>query len=194
MSENNTKSNLILASASPRRAQLLALLGVAFHVEAINAVETHKHDPKETVISNARKKAEKAMIVYPSNLILAADTVIDFEGKIIGKPENTEQAFKTLKAFSGKTHRCTTAVCLAKYDFFEVRTEQTLVTFKNLKDSEISSYIEKVNPCDKAGGYGIQEYGWSIVRSIEGSFDNVMGLPLSRVLEMFSLAKVRGLM
>lgn len=194
MSENNIRIDLILASTSPRRAQLLGLLGVNFRVEAVDALETFKHDPKDTVISNAKRKAEKAMAMFPSSLILSADTVIDFEGRIIGKPETTEKAYKILKSFSGKTHRCTTAVCLVKYDFIEVRTEQTLVHFKNLKDSEISSYIEKVNPCDKAGGYGIQDLGWSLVRSIEGSFDNVMGLPLSKVLEMFSLAKVRGIM
>lgn len=194
MSGNNTGNELILASASPRRAQLLDLLGIDFRVEVFNTVEITKADPKETVITNARRKAEKATSVYPTSLILAADTVIDFEGKIIGKPSSTEQAFKVLKSFSGKTHRCTSAVCLAKFDFIEVRTEQSFVTFKNLKDSEITNYIERVNPCDKAGGYGIQELGWSLIKSIEGSFDNVMGLPLAKVLEMFSLAKVRGLL
>lgn len=194
MSENNTGNELILASASPRRAQLLGLLGVDFRVEVVNAVETTRSDPKETVITNAKRKAEKALSIYASNLILTADTVIDFEGKIIGKPETKEHAFKILKSFSGKTHRCTSAVCLAKFDFLEVRTEQTFVSFKNLKDLEIANYIERVNPCDKAGGYGIQELGWSLIKSIEGSFDNVMGLPLSKVLEMFSLAKVRGLL
>lgn len=194
MSGNNIGNDLILASASPRRAQLLGLLGIDFRVEVFNTIEIAKSDPKETVISNAKRKAEKAISVYPSSLTLTADTVIDFEGKIIGKPENDQQAFKVLKSFSGKTHRCTSAVCLAKFDFLEIRTEQTLVTFKNLKDSEIVNYIERVNPCDKAGGYGIQELGWSLIRSIEGSFDNVMGLPLSKVLEMFSLAKVRGLL
>ena len=194
MSGNNIGNDLILASASPRRAQLLGLLGIDFRVEVFNTIEITKSDPKETVISNAKRKAEKAISVYPSSLTLTADTVIDFEGRIIGKPENDQQAFKVLKSFSGKTHRCTSAVCLAKFDFLEIRTEQTLVTFKNLKDSEIVNYIERVNPCDKAGGYGIQELGWSLIRSIEGSFDNVMGLPLSKVLEMFSLAKVRGLL
>lgn len=194
MSGNNTGNELILASASPRRAQLLDLLGIDFRVEVFNTAEITKSDPKETVITNARRKAEKAISVYPTSLILAADTVIDFEGKIIGKPSSTEQAFKVLKSFSGKTHRCTSAVCLAKFDFIEIRTEQSLITFKNLKDSEITNYIERVNPCDKAGGYGIQELGWSLIKSIEGSFDNVMGLPLAKVLEMFSLAKVRGLL
>lgn len=194
MSGNNTGNELILASASPRRAQLLDLLGIDFRVEVFNTTEITKSDPKETVITNARRKAEKAISVYPTSLILAADTVIDFEGKIIGKPATTEQAFKILKSFSGKTHRCTSAVCLAKFDFIEIRTEQALITFKNLKDSEIINYIERVNPCDKAGGYGIQELGWSLIKSIEGSFDNVMGLPLAKVLEMFSLAKVRGLL
>jgi septum formation protein len=194
MSGDNTETNLILATASPRRAQLLSRLGLSFQVRPVEAVEVTKSDPKETVIINARRKAEKALMLDNSLLVLTADTVIDLDGKIIGKPSSKEEAFKLLKTFSGRTHRCTTAVCLAKFDFFEVRTDQTLVTFKNIRDCDILSYLESVDPTDKAGGYGIQEMGWSLVKSIEGTFDNVMGLPLGKVLEILSLAKVRGLL
>jgi septum formation protein len=193
MSENNIRTRLILASNSPRRSQLLSMLGIPFETFSLDCQEIFKTTAKETVIHNARKKAEKALQIFDC-LVLTADTVIDFEGKIIGKPENLEQARQILKNFSGKTHCCTTAVCLAGFDFFETRTEQTLVTFKNLKDSDISSYLETVDPTDKAGGYGLQECGWMLVKSIEGTFDNVVGLPLGKVLEIFSLAKIRQLL
>lgn len=194
MQESPIRTRIILASASPRRAQLLSMLGVEFEAVPLDCVEVVRPDPKETVIVNARKKAEKALQIYDSQLVITADTVIDFEGRIIGKPKSVAEAFTLLKGFSGKTHRCTTAVCLAGFDFFEVRTDQTLVTFKNLKDSEISAYLEAVDPTDKAGGYGIQEHGWNLVKSIEGAFDNVMGFPLARLMEMLSLAKVRKLL
>lgn len=194
MQEQPTRTRIILASSSPRRAKLLSMLDIEFEVASVDCLEVVRPDPKETVIVNARKKAEKALQVFDSNLVITADTVIDFEGRIIGKPVSVAEAFSLLKGFSGKTHRCTTAVCLAGFDFFEVRTDQTLVTFKNLKDSEISAYLEAVDPTDKAGGYGIQEQGWNLVRSIDGSFDNVMGFPLAKVMEMLSLAKVRKLL
>ncbi len=194
MQESPIRTKIILASASPRRAQLLSMIGIEFEAVPLDCVEVVRPDPKETVIVNARKKAEKALQIYDSQLVITADTVIDFEGRIIGKPKSISEAFTLLKGFSGKTHRCTTAVCLAGFDFFEVRTDQTFVTFKNLKDSEISTYLEAVDPTDKAGGYGIQEQGWNLVKSIEGAFDNVMGFPLARLMEMLSLAKVRKLL
>lgn len=147
--------------------------------------------PEEVAVSIARKKAHKIFSEKkPDCIVLAADTIVVCDGEILGKPMDADDAFRMIKKLSGKTHQVITGVCVLEkekeHSFFDV----TKVTFHHLTDQEISFYITKYKPYDKAGAYAIQEWiGVVGIQSIEGDFYNVMGLPVSRVV---SLLKTLG--
>lgn len=176
---------LILASQSPRRAELLGLLGVEFAVVPSDAPEVeHAHlSPHEVCLLNAWRKAHAVAKKHRDALVLAADTLVFLDREILAKPADLDAAAKMLKLLSGRTHQVVTGVCLLHQRVHRQRlfAESTDVTFQRLDAKRIRRYLAKVNPLDKAGAYAIQEHGTEIVESLDGSLTNVVGLPLERV-------------
>jgi septum formation protein len=176
---------LILASASPRRSELLQGLGVQFQVVPSDATEVHNEELTAGEISqvNAYRKARMVAKRFPDALVLGADTLVYLDTKLFGKPANGEDACRMLKQLQGQTHQVVTGVCLLRLRNHRQRVfaESTDVTFRPLETEEIRNYLALINPLDKAGGYAIQEHGAHIVREISGSFSNVVGLPVERL-------------
>lgn len=177
---------IVLASNSPRRKELLAGLGLPFEVRVLNGIdESYPEDlpVSEVALHIARKKADAyRRIIQDDELVITADTVVVVGDEILGKPVDEEDAVRMLRLLSGRTHQVTTGVCLltATQEYgFDVTTD---VTFKVLSDEEIIYYVSQYKPFDKAGAYGIQEWiGYIGVTSLQGSYYNVMGLPVQRI-------------
>ena len=177
---------IVLASNSPRRKELLAGLGLPFEVRVLKGIdESYPEDlpVSEVALHIARKKADAyRRIIQDDELVITADTVVIVGDEILGKPVDEEDAVRMLRLLSGRTHQVTTGVCLltaAQEYGFDVTTD---VTFKVLSDEEISYYVSQYKPFDKAGAYGIQEWiGYIGVTSLQGSYYNVMGLPVQRI-------------
>jgi septum formation protein len=176
---------LILASASPRRADLLSLLQVKFRVLPGEATEvTHEHlSPLEICQLNAHRKARAVAKRIPDDLVLAADTLVFLDDEILGKPRNLQEARWMLSRLQGRTHQVVTGVCLMhlrahRERIFAVSTD---VLFHPLDQRQIRDYLARINPLDKAGAYAIQESGERIISEISGSYSNVVGLPLERL-------------
>ncbi len=179
---------LILASNSPRRKELLAGLGVPFEVRVLQDID--EHYPENLPVNEvaryiAKEKADAyRRIVAADELIITADTVVIVDDEILGKPVDEADAVRMLKLLSGRTHQVTTGVCLLtaeKERCFDVTTD---VTFKALTDEEIHYYVNRYRPFDKAGAYGIQEWiGYIGVTGLNGSYYNVMGLPVQRIYQ-----------
>ncbi len=188
--ESLERIDIILASASPRRYELLKSLGLDFKVVPSNVEESHAplQKKEEVVLTNARLKGLSVAEAYPRALVISADTIVVFEDEILGKPEDEADAFRMLQLLSGRTHQVYTAVGL----FFEHYQRRTLdvvrtdVTFRALTDEEIWDYINTGEPFDKAGGYGIQGQGALLVDRIDGCYFNVVGFPLSRFFTMLT--------
>lgn len=174
---------LILASASPRRGDLLRGLGVAFDVVVSGAVEAEGGGAAEVACGNARRKAEAVADLHPEALVLGADTVVSLGSRLFGKPAGRAEAAEMLASLAGRTHEVTTGVCLccrAAGDC-EVFSETTSVRFRALSGEAIADYLARVHVLDKAGAYAIQEHGDALVAEIRGSFTNVVGLPMDGV-------------
>jgi septum formation protein len=178
---------LILASASPRRAELLKLLPVKFRVLPSAAPEVaHEHlTPLEVCQLNAHRKARAIAKKIPDALVLAADTLVFLDNEILGKPRSFKAAEKMLGKLQGRTHQVVTGVCLMhlrshRERIFAVSTD---VLFHPLTRKQIRGYLEKIHPLDKAGAYAIQDAGEFIVSEISGSFSNVVGLPVEKLRE-----------
>ena len=179
-------AELILASASPRRRELLALTGYPFSVKPGNGEEIiHTTDPAEAVKELSYQKAEAALpLADEGDLILGADTVVAIDGRILGKPKDEKDAFLTLKELSGRAHAVYTGVTLmekGKEEAAVTFAERTAVHVLPMTDEEIRTYIATGEPMDKAGSYGIQGRFAVYVSGIEGDYQNVVGLPVSRV-------------
>lgn len=178
---------LILASASPRRQQLLKTLDVPFRVEVKPIDETPPPAmPLEKIASFlAQKKAEVfAKTLQKNELVLTADTVVICENEFLGKPETAEEAFDMISKLSGKSHSVITGVCLRSLEKEMVFADETKVFFRKMTDSEIRYYVEQYKPYDKAGAYGAQDWiGLSAIERLEGSYFTVMGLPTHLVYE-----------
>ena len=182
------KYKLILASNSPRRKELLAGLGVPFEVRVLQDID--EHYPENLPVNEvaryiAKEKADAyRRIVAADELIITADTVVIVGDEILGKPMDEADAVRMLRLLSGRTHQVTTGVCLLtaeKERCFDVTTD---VTFKILTDEEIHYYVNRYRPFDKAGAYGIQEWiGYIGVTGLNGSYYNVMGLPVQRIYQ-----------
>jgi septum formation protein len=178
-------SSLILASASPRRSQLLHSIGAQFQVIPSKGEELHDPSipPEEICVLNARLKANEVAVAHPTEIVLGCDTLVARNGKLYGKPRDIRQAREFLQELSGKTHRVISGVALLRVadgrsaEFADV----TQVTFKPLSNETIEAYLQRVHVLDKAGAYAIQEHGEMIVNGIEGSLSNVIGLPLERL-------------
>jgi septum formation protein len=183
-------SDWILASASPRRRELLERVGLSPRVMAVDIDETPF--PGEEAVSYARRMAEEKARACPVEgaLVLAADTVVHLEGRIFGKPLDEADARRMLSELSGREHRVTTGFALRRGDRIEVDHCSTFVRFRELPEDLIRAYVETGEPMDKAGAYGIQGIGACLVTGIVGSYPNVVGLPLVPVLA--ALARAGG--
>jgi septum formation protein len=176
---------VILASASPRRAELLRQLGIEFKVMPAEASEIlHEQlTAGEAAQLNAYRKARSVAKKYPDALVIGADTLVYIDTVLFGKPANLEAAYLMLERLQGRTHQVVTAVCLLNLRNHRQRifADTTTVTFKPLDAVKIRRYLGKVDPLDKAGAYAIQEQGDMVVEKFSGSFSNVVGLPLERL-------------
>lgn len=185
--QNLEQYEIILASKSPRRQQLLADLGLKFTVQSTDVPEEFPAGlgMTEIPVFLAELKAEAFRPYLKNNqLVITADTIVWLDGEVLGKPTDYEDGFRMLKGLSGKKHEVITGVCLLstekKVSFYAL----TDVWFKSLSDEEIHYYLENYRPYDKAGAYGIQEWiGYVAINRIEGSFYNVMGLPIQSLYE-----------
>jgi len=188
----NFKIPIILASNSPRRKELLAQLGVKFEVRSafINEVYPTGLPPQEVPEFLAKLKAE-AMASFETNaLIIAADTIVIVENTILGKPKDQIEARGFLRQLSGRKHQVVTGVCLKYQDRLSLFKDITEVTFGDLTAWEIDHYLEEYQPMDKAGAYGIQEWiGMVGVTRIEGSYFNVVGLPVQKLYQELKAIK-----
>ncbi len=176
---------LILASQSPRRSQLLREAGFEFRVEPLNVDESFDPEmPAEAVAEHlAQRKAQAGRhLIREREILLAADSVVILDNQIFNKPADAAEAFYMIRRLSGKQHRVITGVCLLAAEQERSFSEPTDVYFDELTDAEIEYYIQSCRPFDKAGAYGVQEWiGHCKIRRIEGSYTNVMGLPVHRV-------------
>lgn len=181
---------LILASQSPRRLSLLRTIGIEPIVQPSEQDEVFDNDltPEENARILAEKKAQSVAVQWPDSTILAADTIVCLGGELLGKPEQVEEAFEMLMSLSGNVHQVYTGVAIIRTDstgeieYFHSFTEQTNVEFYPLSETQIRQYIQTGSPFDKAGGYGIQDdLGMLFVKSVEGDYQNVIGLPIAHV-------------
>lgn len=181
-------NKIILASASPRRSELLARAGIPFTVEVSKADEDNSSSdsPEGIVRRNALAKAREVSARFPEATVLGADTIVALGGKIYGKPAGIDDAKRMLAELSGKTHSVFTGVALAAEGGEKVLVcaEESRVKFKKLSAEDIEKYLKSVNVLDKAGAYAAQECGSMIIEAIDGNFDNVMGLSCGLVKKM----------
>ena len=184
---------VVLASASPRRRELLDLIGISHRVEPADIDESihGSEQPAAHVERLAREKALKIAARHPGALVIAADTVVVLDGQIMGKPRTEEDARSMLAALSGATHTVVTGMACALNGELESSVEDVSVTFRFLSEQEIQEYVATGEPMDKAGSYGIQGYGATIVRRIDGDYFAVMGLSLVRLVELMQRLRVR---
>ncbi len=177
--------NLILASQSPRRRELLGLLGKAFTIQVPHADETMDEgaDPAQQVALVSRRKA-LATVCQSEDVVIAADTIVVCDGKILGKPKDAEGAFAMLSMLSGRTHQVMTGLTVVCGQQMESVTEVTDVTFRKLEEREIHRYIKTGEPMDKAGAYGIQGGAALFAEGLRGDYYNVMGLPVCRLTQI----------
>ena len=182
--DNLSRFKIILASNSPRRRELLAGLGIEYEVKVIPGIdETYPENLKQGDIPMfiSRKKAG-AYNVKDNELIITANTIVWVDGQVLGKPKDAEDAARMLQLLSGRTHQVYTGVTLTTAEWQRSFVVSSDVEFANINEEEINYYIEHYKPFDKAGAYGIQEWiGYIGVKSISGSYFNVMGLPVQRL-------------
>ncbi len=184
---NNLKNyRITLVSQSPRRRNLLKELGFEFEVTSVDIPEEYEKEmkPEEVALYLAELKANAFSFQSENTLIITADTIVSLKGEILGKPKNTSDANRILKYLSGNIHDVITGVCIKTREKHTSFYSKTHVHFKELDDEEIRFYVDQYKPYDKAGSYGIQEWiGYIGIDRIEGSFYNVMGLPVQRLYE-----------
>lgn len=188
MLENLKKYKVILASNSPRRKELLAGLGVEFEVRTLPDIDESYPEELERAdiplyISKAKADAYRPML-QPDELMITADTIVWMDWQVLGKPDNREDALRMLSGMSGESHQVFTGVCLTTTEWQRSFAAQTEVRFSKLTQEEIEYYVDKYQPMDKAGAYGVQEWiGYIGVEHIMGSYYNVMGLPVQRLYQ-----------
>lgn len=181
-------ANLILASSSPRRKELLTQMGLSF--------ESDSPDIDESVLPNelaehyvarlAKQKAEMVLKKYPHDVIIAADTTLSLDGQIIGKPDSKQHAFEIWQALSGRAHEVLTGVCVANHQHKLTQVVSTQVEFKQLTIAEMEAYWATGEPEGKAGAYAIQGYAAQYIPRIVGSYSNVVGLPLHETMQLLN--------
>ena len=184
------KNRLILASESPRRYELLKQIGLDFKVVPSKVLEefVQAESPRDHVIRLAEAKAREVANKYPDRWVVAADTIVCINGSILGKPKGREEAAEMLRRLSGQDHRVLTgfSVCRLEKGESDKEVVQTVVRMKPLTLEEIQWYVHTREPFDKAGGYAIQGIGSFMIESIQGSYTNVVGLPLCELVQMLT--------
>lgn len=180
----------ILASASPRRRELLAQAIPSFevHVPQVEEDIDPQWDAPQAARVLAQKKAAAAAADFPHDCVIAADTIVEIDGLLLGKPHDTDDAARMLRMLSGREHRVVTGVCIMQGPRKRIFSQETLVRFYPLRGDEIEAYVRTGEPMDKAGAYGIQGKGALLVEGITGDYLNVVGLPLAKLMrELLSL-------
>jgi len=176
--------NIILASGSPRRQQFLKDLGLNFTVKSIDVEEIYPkylHGNEITSFLAQLKADAYEETLNENDILITADTVVRFNGKILGKPKDVDEAKTMLKELSGQAHEVITSICLRTIEKTKIINDTTIVYFEKLNEEEIDFYLNNYAPFDKAGSYGIQEWlGYIAVKKIKGSFFNVMGFPVHK--------------
>ena len=183
---SKSDKHIILGSGSPRRKELLAMLGFEFEVTVKEVQETYpaKMDPSQVPVFLAQKKAAAFKLEHASDLLITADTVVICDNGVLGKPENENHAFEILRKLAGKMHTVVTGVNLQSVEKSHSFSERTEVYFSALSDDEIRFYIREFRPFDKAGAYGIQDWiGLRAISRINGSYTNVVGLPTEKLYQ-----------
>lgn len=184
---NRSKPKIILASRSPRRIQLLDMIGIEAEAHpSVLPEEADTDNPEELVLALSRQKAEDIAELYPDCTVIGADTVVSIDGSILGKPKDIKDACDMLRLLSGRTHQVYTGVTVISGKEFRQFAEESSVELCKLENDEIWDYVRSGEPLDKAGSYGIQGPFAKHVRAIVGDYYNVVGLPLSR---LYSLLK-----
>ena len=186
MLDNLKKYKVILASNSPRRKELLAGLGVDYEVRTLPDVDESYPETLQGAdipLYIAKEKADAYVaMMQPGELMITADTIVWLDGKVLGKPQDKEDALQMLRTMSGRTHDVFTGVCITTTDWQRSFTAQTEVRFATLSEEEIAYYVDNFQPMDKAGAYGVQEWiGFIGVENISGSYYNIMGLPVQKL-------------
>lgn len=178
---------LILASRSPRRSSLLAEAGISILCEPSDVEELVEAEgaPASLALSNAEMKAMGIALGKPESIVLGADTIVVLEGEIFGKPRDLAHATEMIGRMAGRVHEVITGVCIVEWGRRAMVkfTETTRVRFRELDENQIKAYLASINPLDKAGAYAAQDDGGRIIECVEGSFSNVVGLPIERTLE-----------
>jgi septum formation protein len=188
-----SECRVVLASASPRRRQLLDLIGIAHEVRPADIDETMRarEAPRRHAERLAREKATAIAKRDPDLITIAADTIVVINRKVLGKPRDVDDAARMLALLSGREHVVTTAVAVSRGKKLRSAVEEVRVKFRRLREDEIEAYIATGEPMDKAGAYGIQGYGATIVERIEGDYFAVMGLPIVRLIGLLRDVGVR---
>ncbi len=183
-----TSPILILASGSPRRRELLQMLGIAFEVRPSHIPE--EWQPGEAPVAYAERLAREKALSVPGALVLGADTTVLLDGQLLEKPADAEDALRILRRLQGRTHEVISSIALVSGGVVRQATDITRVTFRSADDDLLRAYIATGEPMDKAGAYGIQGYGAALVERIEGDFFGVMGLPVRLVLGLLEAAGI----
>ena len=184
--DNLKKYKVILASNSPRRKELLAGLGVDYEVRTLPDVDESYPETLQGAdipLYIAKEKADAYVaMMQPGELMITADTIVWLDGQVLGKPVDHEDALRMLRTMSGRSHEVFTGVCITTTEWQRSFTAQTEVRFATLSEDEIAYYVDKFQPMDKAGAYGVQEWiGFIGVENISGSYYNIMGLPVQKL-------------
>lgn len=185
LSEGSVDWELILASGSPRRRELLAEAGLSFQIVSPEVEEWSGGglSPRELALANARLKCLAVSMENPGAMVIGADTVVALGGRIFGKPRDLAEAAANLRMFRGRVHEVMTGVVLAHGDRVAELVGCSYVKFRDFSEAVLADYLDKVPVLDKAGGYAIQDQGEMIVERYEGDFDNIVGLPVGLVLD-----------
>jgi len=185
LEEGNMRWRLVLASGSPRRRDLLREAGLSFQINSpdVEELKPGAEPPRQLCLSNAELKANAVARQDPFSTIIAADTIVTLGGQVFGKPVDLEEAAGNLRMLRGRVHEVMTGVAIYHDDVMSKFVDTSYVKFRNFSDEVIEEYLSKVPVLDKAGGYAIQDHGDLLVEKIEGDFDNIVGLPVSLVLD-----------
>lgn len=197
MKENDVAVHpqITLASASPRRRELLDQIFVTYNALPVNIDESHiaGESAEQFVIRLAQEKAQAGYKQAPQRAALGSDTIVVCENKILGKPENKAQGLSMLKSLSGRTHQVMTAVAICDAETLHCKVSRSDVEFTELSSQQIEAYWETGEPVDKAGGYGVQGIAAQFIKNIKGSYSGIMGLPLYETTELLKLVGIRVL-
>ena len=183
---------IILASQSPRRREILELMALPFEVieSHVKEIPPEGATPEELVMALAEQKARAVFALHPQDCVIGADTVVDLDGRVLGKPHTPERAREYLRLLQGRSHIVYTGICVLTPSSADVRSARTDVTFRPMSDEEIDWYVGTGDPLDKAGSYGVQGPASLFVDHLEGNYFNIIGMPAPTLYEMLLDAHV----